>query len=124
MMSDLELESLVQRMIIPETEDARGEIYNPNVVRGTYDNNSQQGTISKDDSISSLDDSYILLEGKSETGKPYSKIDDQNNIFRSGKVEINEFPGSLLQLVGAPLDQGKPNLLDRVVGSYKFFCTR
>ena len=37
------------------------------------------------------------------------------------KAETNEFLGPLLQLVGIPLDQGKPNLLDRIVGSHKFF---
>ena len=77
------------------------------MVRGTENNDSQQESMTRDDSVSSQADSHILLVGKSEIGNPYSKLDDLNNILGSKQAETNDFPAPLLQLVGAPLDQCK-----------------
>ena len=67
--------------------------------------------MTRDDSISSQADSHILLAEKSETGNPYAKLDNLDNVFGSKKAETNEFPELPLKLVGAPLDQGKLNFL-------------
>ena len=58
---------------------------------------------------------------KSETGNPYSKLDNLSDIFGSKKAESNEFPRPLLPILGTHPKRGKPNVLDRVVGSHKLF---
>ena len=87
-------------------------MHKTNVARGTDKYNSQHRSMTKDNSISSQADSNILLVGKSEIGNTYSKLDDLSNICGSKNEETNESPISMLQLRGAYLDQGKPNLLD------------
>ena len=75
----------------------------------------------RDDYVSIQTDSHIHLVEKTEIGYPYSNLDDLNNIFRSKMEETNEFPGLPLKLVGVPLDQGKPILLDRIAENHTLF---
>ena len=64
-----------------ESEDARVEMHNPNIEIGTRNNDSQQESIIRDESLPSQDDSHVLLIVKSGTGNPYSKLDNLINIF-------------------------------------------
>ena len=48
-------------MDFSETEDARVEMHNPHMVRGTENNYSQQWSMTRDDYVSSQDDIHIFL---------------------------------------------------------------